>query len=94
MAHSAYAKTRERAGQLLGRRYERMGDQRRLPLRRGTVHSRGRPDERNSVPLPGLPEVHWQRLCRAGSVPTVRIIIPGRVPGSSAIDDRIPGKSA
>ena len=27
----------------------------------------GQPDKRNGVPLPGLPEIHRQRLCRAGS---------------------------
>ena len=34
----------------------RDGDQRWLPLRLSALHSRGRPDKRNSVPLPGLPK--------------------------------------
>jgi hypothetical protein len=38
-----------------------------LPVRRSALHNRSRPDERNGVPLPGLPKIHRQRLCHAGS---------------------------
>src|SRR6202011_6032397 len=43
------------------------GDQRRLSVRRGALHGRWRPDERDGVALPRLPKIHWKRLRHAGS---------------------------
>jgi Glutathione-dependent formaldehyde-activating enzyme len=46
-------------------------------LRRGALHSRGRPDERNGVPLPGLPEIHCSVFAVLVRVPKEAVTIEG-----------------
>src|SRR6516162_6855256 len=55
----------------------RDGDQRWLPLRHGALHSRGRPDERDGVPLPGLPKFTGSAFAALVRVPKEALTIEG-----------------
>jgi hypothetical protein len=65
-----------------GGRYE---DQRRLPLRHGALYSRGRPDERNSVPLSGLPKIHGSAFAALVRVPKEALTIAGMLKTFSSL---------
>jgi len=54
-------------------------------VRRGAVRRRGRPDERNRVPLPGLPEIHRQRFATLVRVPKEALTIEGTLKTFSSI---------
>ena len=48
-----------------------------MSLRRGALHSRGRPDERDGVPLPGLPKFTGSAFAALVRVPKEALTIEG-----------------